>query len=44
MSVPDGRWDHGYTGGIFDPTVLDSGADLTQPALQDKVGREDFYS
>ncbi len=40
----DGLWDVGYTGGIYDPAILDSGTDLTHPGLEDATGRTNFWS
>ncbi len=44
VSSTNGLWQNGYTGGLYDPAVMDSGTDLTHPALQNSAGRTNFYS
>ncbi|MBN1436243.1 MAG: S8 family serine peptidase [Sedimentisphaerales bacterium] len=41
-----GLWEAGLTGGTYDPAILDSGTDLSHPALEDDagLGRQNFYS
>jgi len=38
VSDTDSLWANGYDGGIYDPAIIDSGTDLTHPALKDKTG------
>lgn len=44
VSDANGLWDLSCTGGLYDPAVLDSGADLAHPALEDTSGRTNFWS
>jgi len=39
-----GLWDNGFYGGAYDPAVLDTGADLDHPALEDSASRDNFFS
>jgi len=39
-----GPWDNGYTGGQYDPAVIDSGIDLGHPALADNASRTNWSS
>ena len=44
VSDTNSLWDSSYTGGLYDPAVLDSGTDLAHPALEDAAGRTNFWS
>jgi Subtilase family len=44
VNYSGGLWDNSYTGGLYDPAVLDSGTDLDHPALEDTTNRDNFYS
>ncbi len=43
-SAGGGLWDNGFTGGAYDPAVVDSGTDRTHPGLADVAGRANFWS
>jgi len=37
-----GLWESGFDGGLYDPAVLDTGADLAHPGLADSATRSNF--
>jgi hypothetical protein len=39
-----GLWDNSYTGGLYDPAVVDSGTDLSHPFLDADADRENHWS
>ena len=39
-----GLWDMGHDGGIYDAAIIDSGLDLSHPAMADNAGRANFSS
>ena len=43
VSGPGGLWSSHYFGGIWDLAVIDSGADLSHPALEDRTLRTNYY-
>ncbi|MCP4661765.1 MAG: S8 family serine peptidase [bacterium] len=37
-------WDNGFTGGVFEPAIVDTGTDRTHPGLADTGARTNFWS
>ncbi len=44
VNAANGLWVNGFTGGAYDPAVIDSGTDLSHPAMADNASRANFYS